>query len=474
MNAWDRFWYGPISAIRPYLLSKLFLLVLAVDACLVTLTRSPSYYTDTLNVAHFGWLNAIKPDTPPEFYSALMIAISILAFTLVFVRGARWMYVLLALMYTYGWSHNMKDMYQHHYFISLALVALIFFPRFHTNDLFPLTKNSDTEGTGKTRFLQINKLQVRAWAYALLGVNIGILYFYTAVNKFEADWRTGLVLKTRGILDSKSPIRTWIVERGDFQDTLWALMAFSVIILELIIAVGYFMASSRDRKSGWKYTIIFWVMFTIALMLHGGFEVIGNLSIGLFSFYMLALASACFLPASFLWTIGSILTWPFRSIHGYLEYLSKKSSSVTAKSSFIWSIVATVVIVAAIPVMGYEINLPGSTTVAVAVSIILIISLAASIILKRLKSHIRYTVATALAVLIVGSAIMFSDIQYSLNKDIGVALIRKSRYQNAEDFLEKAKLYANEQQLEFIEELYELMDRRTREKADKEAYEIYR
>ena len=45
-----------------------------------------------------------------------------------------------------------------------------------------------------------------------------------------------------------------------------------------------------------------------------GNEIIATLRIGWFSYYMIVLAAIYFLPASLLWAVGWLVTWPIRSL----------------------------------------------------------------------------------------------------------------------------------------------------------------
>ena len=58
MSVWERHWYGDVIALRPYLLRKGVLVLLALDAWLLMLGHAGRYGAGGFNVAHFLWLDA--------------------------------------------------------------------------------------------------------------------------------------------------------------------------------------------------------------------------------------------------------------------------------------------------------------------------------------------------------------------------------------------------------------------------------
>ena len=134
--AWDRYWFGPIAAIRPYLLMKVMWGLLAFDVWMERVPLAGRYGAGGFGVAHFRWLDSVQPLPTPELYVGLMLAIGLLAVVCVLTDAPRWMRALMALLYTYGWAMSLHDGYQHHYFISLVLATFVFFPDLRGCDLF--------------------------------------------------------------------------------------------------------------------------------------------------------------------------------------------------------------------------------------------------------------------------------------------------------------------------------------------------
>jgi len=144
-DLWECYWFGPVAAIRPYLLMKAVLLLLAFDMWLLRISKGARYGVSEFNVAHFPWLDAIQPVPTPELYVGLVLSVGILALVFTFAGAVRWALVLLALSYTYTWAMGMIDLFQHHYFLSLVLFAFLFFPLSHATELYqhvPPTKGN--------------------------------------------------------------------------------------------------------------------------------------------------------------------------------------------------------------------------------------------------------------------------------------------------------------------------------------------
>src|SRR5690606_28156004 len=58
----------PVAAVRPYLILKCTLLVVAFDVWLTRISHGGRYGAGGFNVAHFAWLDAIQPEVSPALY----------------------------------------------------------------------------------------------------------------------------------------------------------------------------------------------------------------------------------------------------------------------------------------------------------------------------------------------------------------------------------------------------------------------
>ena len=68
MGLWDKHWFGPVAAIRPYLFQKCFLLVVAFDLLVLMIERGARYGLNNVafNVPHFRWLDSCLLYTSPS------------------------------------------------------------------------------------------------------------------------------------------------------------------------------------------------------------------------------------------------------------------------------------------------------------------------------------------------------------------------------------------------------------------------
>ena len=244
------------------------------------------YGAGGFNVAHFRWLDALHPVPTAAWYVGLMLLIGWLALVTVLAGTNRLVLGLIALLYTYGWSMSLLDRYQHHYFISLALLCLTFIPSIRSLQLSGLRGGSSADevrpggGAGP---------ETSAWSYGLLAATIAIVYVWTAVAKLDTEWRTGLTL--RSIAESKV-VAVWfrdIAGRvGVGADTFWMIASVAVVVLELFLAVSYLLAPVCHVGRLWRcWRMLAWLG---AVALHVGNEVL-ELRIGWFSYYMIVLAS---------------------------------------------------------------------------------------------------------------------------------------------------------------------------------------
>lgn len=133
----DRYIFGEVDSIRPFLLLRGLLLLLAFDCWLDLIPHGGRYGVGGFNVAHFSIMDAILPVPTPSIYVGLLVLIGLLSFVLALGRPTRPALAVLFGLYTYGWSMSMLDSYQHHYLISLLLFSCIFFPIPTNEELVP-------------------------------------------------------------------------------------------------------------------------------------------------------------------------------------------------------------------------------------------------------------------------------------------------------------------------------------------------
>lgn len=297
MTAWERYWFGPVAAIRPYVLERAILFLLALDAWVQFVPHGGRYGVGAFNVAHFAWLDAIQPLPSPALHVGLMLIVGGLAWVIACTGGNRWLRVLLLILYTYGWAMSRLDGYQHHYLLSLLLLAFVFFPRLQAADL-----------------LDAGVSRVCAWAYVLVAANVAIVYIFAAVTKTEAVWASGAVL--RQITQSSQWFQyvwSWVRKTGLGDDTLWELIARAVALMQILIAVAYVVVVRSDASRARWVRLLAWGALVAAVGFHGSL-LLFTIDIRWFSFYMIAIAVAFFLPEAALRGIVGLATFPFRAV----------------------------------------------------------------------------------------------------------------------------------------------------------------
>ena len=185
MQSWDRQWYGPVAAIRPYLFHKCLVVTVAFDLLVLMIERGGRYGLDAVsfNVPHFAWLDAchrlfLQEGVPnADYYVGVLVITSFFAFC-VFLGGHRpWLMAIVALLYTYAWSMSRLDSYLHHYMLSLILGCMVFFPRIEAGLLRDWLLNDEARyetAAKKNRSRKVTStsrsLATLAWSSLLLGI----------------------------------------------------------------------------------------------------------------------------------------------------------------------------------------------------------------------------------------------------------------------------------------------------------------
>lgn len=257
----DRFAFGPVAAVRPWLLLKATLLLLAVDVWHTHLGPAWRYGAAGFNVAHFAWMNGL-PIPTREAYVAMLVVVGVGSFVCALMaRPPRALLVLVTFLYTWGWSCSMHDSYQHHYLISLILFAFCFFPRLDGKQLFgeiggAPRRASKPAKTTESPSAVIDALRhgpvprVHAVGYTMLTSVAAIVYTFTAISKTEVEWRDGDALRNITSNGAHIPdVLSLAHAVGMTDDTLFWLMGHSVIGVQVVCALGYLFASSRDGES---------------------------------------------------------------------------------------------------------------------------------------------------------------------------------------------------------------------------------
>ncbi|MEZ4328057.1 MAG: HTTM domain-containing protein [Polyangiales bacterium] len=314
-SLFDRYFFGPVDLLRPYLLVRALLALLAFDCWLELAPYGYRYGLGEFNVAHFTLLDALLPMPSPEAYVALMLGCGWLALAMALTGPTRVGLALLTLGYTLGWSWSLLDAYQHHYLLSLLLLAMTCFPETRWEDALA----ADLHAQPEDRDANTDTDAPRAWGYVLFCVSCSIVYFYTAITKMNADWRDGHALER--LAGRSAGARTMVAfadAHGVGAEAFWSAFAKSAILIQLVIAAGFLLAPVIDRlpRLRTRRLLAFWVLAPLSF--HAGAAHM-DLKIGWFSEYMLLVAVVVFLPREILAGVAFVLGTPQRAVGRFLN-----------------------------------------------------------------------------------------------------------------------------------------------------------
>jgi hypothetical protein len=425
-----------VAAIRPYLLVRTVFFLVAFDLWVVRLPNGWRYGIDGFNVAHVALLDALQPVPTAGSYNGLVLIVGILAIVCAIAGADLWVRVIVALAYSYTWAQSMLDDYQHHYFLSLVLLAFIFFPSLRSRDLYPAGPPQPDDASSP------RERRVSSWAYVMLAANVAIVYVFTALAKVEGEtWKV-----FRHFLDKRKEMRqaleAWFAGFGLSAEWFWALTVWCIVAAEILLAVLYLLAVRRDENRSRWFRTAAWCGFVLALIFHGiGNEVVLFLAIGWFSYYMIALATIYFLPESMLWAFGSFATWPARRLaQAWLEFCSaptgaRARAAVAAGASLLTALVAAAV--------GFTVDLPGASTAGLFIAIFLAGGCLLAVRLRRFEEAERYVLATGLATLLMWSAITLSAVRFDYYRVLAEHEEFRGNLEAAKAASAKANLYGS-------------------------------
>ena len=280
MNSWNRFWFGDVPQVRCQLLITTLSLMVAFDCWLNFLPHAALHGMTDFHVAHLAVLDKMPFAPSAQLYAALQISVGLLLLCGLWSPSRRWLHLTACGLYSWGWMMSQLDSFQHHYFLSFALLC--------------------------TAWLEPQS--AHRHPYKLLGVIVAVLYFFTAIAKMEPIWTSGIVLRSLGE-NYSWPDR--IIELLRFQGiapaSAWSLLAVGVIVAELLLAIGYLGATVWPQPIRRSAQCAFCGFLTFALITHLSIEAF-QLKIGWFSYYMMVLAVVFFTPVRWLEAITPRVT----------------------------------------------------------------------------------------------------------------------------------------------------------------------
>lgn len=249
-------------------IARAVLIMLAFDIWWNVLARAGRYGFREFNVAHFAWLDLLQPMPSPGLYIGVLLVTSVLAvFGALFWRTTI-STVAVAGLWTWAWASSLMDSYQHHYYLSLVLVALIGFPK----------KKGKSE-----------------WGFGALCASTAIMYFWAAFAKALPDWQGGaLRIVARGRRNEVEDLFSLLGLQNDFG---WQLASIGVVLVQILIGAAYLGAWLRGRRQ--KPSRLLDILCSAGmfggLSFHLGAEWLG-LKIGWFSYYMVVLSVLVLAP----------------------------------------------------------------------------------------------------------------------------------------------------------------------------------
>jgi len=416
MTAWERYWFGPVAAVRPYVLERVVLFLLPFDVWLQNVPHGARYGAGGFNVAHFAWLDAVQPLPSPALHVGLTLIVGGLAWVIACTGGSRALRVLLVTLYTWGWAMSRLDAYQHHYLLSLLLGAFVFFPDVRAADVL--------DGGCERR--------VSAWAFVLVAANVAIVYVFAAVTKTEAGWASGAVL--RQVTRSSPWFQrgwSWLLSTGVTDDVLWELVARAVALMQVVIAVGYVVVVRAGANPGRGIRLLGWAALAAAVGFHGSL-LLFTLDIRWFGYYMLALAAAFFLPEAALQRFVALATLPAR-------ILTQRGGRRPTRWSSLAVVAAASCIVA---LVGVDLDLPGATAAGVLCSGALAVTGVGAVLGARPERARRVAAAGAMGALALAVVVHVSAVRFQYYLYLVADLQRRGEPAQVLAAYEKAQRYA--------------------------------
>ncbi len=196
--------------------------------------------------------------------------------------------LLFALGYTYVFLLDQAQYQNHYYLICLVSFLLVFVPAHHTLSL-------DTRLFSRSR-----TTTAPVWALWLLRAQMGLVYFYGGIAKFNADWLTGW------------PMRQWLTD--DFYLPPFTQLLHTLAAAYFFSYAGLFIDLTAFPFLVWQRTRPY--MLAILLFFHCVNSQL--FSIGAFPYLGVAL-TLLFLPAD----------WPRRLFNWPIDSLAPEDSSTT-------------------------------------------------------------------------------------------------------------------------------------------------
>jgi len=412
------YFFAPIAAIRPYLVEKSVLVLVALDMWCLRLPAANRYDADDFNLSHFAWLDAFGPTPSAGLYIGIAVLVGFLAIAIAVTELGVWWRVALVVLYSYSWAMSRIDSFQHHYLLSWVLLCLVFFPKMESQQVFGGYSRKDKAPA---------KPLIHAWAWVLLSLLLAVVYIFTSMAKLDAVWQSGACLRQlQGAAEVLQPVESVFASIGYDQATMLRLVALATVVVELFLAACYLLPPIRDESARRSVQLTCLVAWLVAIALHAGFSLAG-LKIGWFSSYMFVLASAYFLPESWLWPFGTPISRLIAQLNGRCSLPAATVTVACLAIAFSWWI-----------------DLPGTFPACVIGAIVLLASLFTSV-LRNLAG--RLTASLAVSLVILWMVIYFGNARSQFYPNRLSQLQRRGQYAEAHLIISQAEAYVDSHDL---------------------------
>jgi hypothetical protein len=519
-SLWTRFFYGENGACRSYLFGKLFLLMLAFDTWMLMIGHAGRYGMGGFNVAHFAWLDALMPAPNAATYVGVLLLTGLLALSLVFTGPAPVPVSLLFVLYTFSWSMSMLDSYQHHYFVSLVLFCMIFFPRTKAREIHPLpevTKVAPGKADkGKANRKQQEKLEARArlelrgfvysaavagaaiayfvfggssehtWlafgafalaiavatalytpekrapqrvsgaGFPLLAATCAILYTYTAIAKMDASWVQGHTLIAISSIDKVFSGVAEYAERFGAAREKVWSLMATLVIPQELSIAACYVLSVFQDRTDNRLVRVLCAVAFFAAIVLHVGAEAMGLQIGWFSYYMLALACCYFLPLAAVDRLSAVFTAPAGWLTRTLSDVEAGEAPGRAASLGIALGCAGLLVV-----VGTLIDLPGALAACALAAVALVAAALRAISRGRPADARHHALSLAVAGFGMWLAIASSEVRFDFYRYLGGDLNRRGELEAALDAYVHGERYApaGQSRKKQIRELREKLNR---------------
>jgi hypothetical protein len=432
VNAFDRYFHAPFAAARALLFSRVFLVLVALDAWTLMIGHAGRYGVDGFNVAHFAWLDWLLPQPTAAGYVGVLLATGLLALTLAIGGTRRLPLAGLFLLYTISWAMSMLDSYQHHYFVSSVLLCLVFFPQVGASDVHPPPPAATEEaprpaGASKkakrakrqteapkarsgvliyigfawlaiAAFMFIpseqntllelviaaafaaavagvylarrtaEPVRVEGFGFNLLGATAGILYMYTSIAKCDAGWRDGHTITRISAAKRVYAPLVKLAESFGIGEESFWSL-FATSVIPIELTIAItYLISVRADSTRARWPRHVALAGWALAMMLHVGAEAMQLEIGWFSYYMMLFACAFLLPARVVDSLATLFTVPASFVRTQLADLLATDPEKTGRAG---TLAITAAVALALGMVGYQLDLPGAIGASIASALVL-------------------------------------------------------------------------------------------------------